>query len=191
MTFGNKLQTLRKQKGLSQEELADILQVSRQAISKWELDETLPEIGKIVAIANYFDVTTDFLINEKENTTENFAENVTIDTEPKFDNFSSESDSSNKNSFNYFRSLIKKKGYIAGYIIAAYFGVGLLVAQFGRFMFRQMMKISGFPGDIGMGGIEELPIIFVNIISVVMLIGVVGGIVLAIVLKNRMNKNDK
>ncbi|MEG2002660.1 MAG: helix-turn-helix transcriptional regulator, partial [Clostridia bacterium] len=60
MTFGNKLQTLRKQKGLSQEELADILQVSRQAISKWELDETLPEIGKIVAIANYFDVTTDF-----------------------------------------------------------------------------------------------------------------------------------
>ncbi|MEG2116086.1 MAG: hypothetical protein RRZ69_00225, partial [Clostridia bacterium] len=92
----------------------------------------------------------------------------------------------------YFRSLIKKKGYIAGYIIAAYFAVGLLVAQVARFMFSQMMNISDFPGGMGgMGGIEALPIIFVNIISVVMLIGVVGGIVLAIVLKNRMNKNDK
>ena len=66
MTFGDKLQKLRKCKGLSQEQLADKLEVSRQAISKWELGDTMPELNKIVAIANFFDVTTDYLINEKE-----------------------------------------------------------------------------------------------------------------------------
>ena len=47
MTFGEKLQRLRARKGLSQDALAELLDVSRQAVSKWERDETMPEAEKI------------------------------------------------------------------------------------------------------------------------------------------------
>jgi len=64
MTFGQKLQTLRKEKGISQEKLADQLGVSRQAVSKWELDITLPETENIIKIRNIFNVSFDYLMDE-------------------------------------------------------------------------------------------------------------------------------
>ena len=66
MTLGNKIQKLRKQKGMSQEKLAEELGVSRQAVSKWELDAALPDIGNIVAISRLFDVTTDYLLKDEQ-----------------------------------------------------------------------------------------------------------------------------
>ena len=63
MTFSNKLQKLRKDNNLSQEELSRELNVSRQAISKWELG-TLPDINNLVKISQYFDCSIDFLIND-------------------------------------------------------------------------------------------------------------------------------
>lgn len=51
MTFGEKLQTLRAREGLSQDALAEALDVSRQAVSKWERDEAMPEAEKICASA--------------------------------------------------------------------------------------------------------------------------------------------
>ena len=68
MTFGERLFQLRKQKYISQEELADIMNVSRQSISKWELDQTYPDIDNLVRLANYFDVTVDFLVKGEETT---------------------------------------------------------------------------------------------------------------------------
>ena len=66
MTIGTKIQTLRKQRGLSQEQLAEILGVSRQAVSKWEAGQSVPDIDKIVLICDYFGVTTDYILrNEK------------------------------------------------------------------------------------------------------------------------------
>ena len=65
MTFGEKLQLLRKQKGLSQEELADKLDVSRQAISKWELGSSLPETQKVLQISRVFDVSCDYLMRDE------------------------------------------------------------------------------------------------------------------------------
>lgn len=65
MTFGEKIQKLRKQAGLSQEELAYQLHVSRQAISKWERDNGYPEIEKIVRLSKIFHVTLDYLLNEE------------------------------------------------------------------------------------------------------------------------------
>ena len=65
MTFGQKIYKLRKQKGYSQDELAEKLGVSRQAVSKWELDEMLPDGENAVKIAKMFSVTTDYLLNEK------------------------------------------------------------------------------------------------------------------------------
>ncbi len=66
MTLGNKLQILRKQKGLSQEQLANRLGVSRQAVSKWELDATLPDTENIIKLKNIFDVSFDYLIDDTQ-----------------------------------------------------------------------------------------------------------------------------
>lgn len=66
MTFGEKLQLLRKSKFMSQEQLATQINVSRQAISKWELGESNPDMEKIVQISNIFDVTTDYLLKDEQ-----------------------------------------------------------------------------------------------------------------------------
>ncbi len=66
MTFGEKLQKLRTGAGLSQDALAELLDVSRQAVSRWERDETMPETEKVVRLSAYFHVTTDYLLKEEE-----------------------------------------------------------------------------------------------------------------------------
>lgn len=66
MTFGEKLQTLRTQAGLSQDALAELLDVSRQAVSKWERSEAMPEAEKIVRISRQFGVSTDYLLLEEQ-----------------------------------------------------------------------------------------------------------------------------
>ena len=62
MTFGEKLQMLRARRGLSQDALAEVLDVSRQAVSRWERNETLPETEKVIRLSRYFSVTTDYLL---------------------------------------------------------------------------------------------------------------------------------
>ncbi|EHQ91103.1 helix-turn-helix domain-containing protein [Desulfosporosinus youngiae] len=62
MSISNRIQTLRKIKGLSQEELADKIGVSRQAVSKWESNQSTPDIDKIIMISDYFEVTIDYLL---------------------------------------------------------------------------------------------------------------------------------
>lgn len=64
MTLAEKITNLRKQKGWSQEEMAEKLQVSRQSVSKWECGESSPEIEKIVCLSKLFQVTTDYLLME-------------------------------------------------------------------------------------------------------------------------------
>jgi len=66
MEFNEKLQELRKQKGLTQEELAESLYVSRTAISKWESGRGYPSIDSLKAIAKYFGVTIDQLLSGEE-----------------------------------------------------------------------------------------------------------------------------
>lgn len=62
MAFNNKLYFLRKQKGLSQDELGGKLNVSRQTISKWELGETTPELEKLIALGDFFEISLDELV---------------------------------------------------------------------------------------------------------------------------------
>ena len=64
MTIGEKIYELRKEKGISQETMALDLNVSRQAVSKWETDQSLPDLDKIKLLSNYFNVSTDYLIND-------------------------------------------------------------------------------------------------------------------------------
>jgi len=62
MTIEERIQELRKGKGLSQEQLAEILGVSRQAVSKWEGGQSLPEIEKLIAMSELFEVTIDYIL---------------------------------------------------------------------------------------------------------------------------------
>ncbi len=66
MSFGEKLAKLRKEKGLSQEDLANELNVSRQAVSKWESNNAYPETEKIISICKIFNCSMDELIGIKE-----------------------------------------------------------------------------------------------------------------------------
>ena len=66
MEFNKKLQELRKQKRLTQEELAQALYVSRTAVSKWESGRGYPNIDSLKAIANFFSVTVDDLLSGEE-----------------------------------------------------------------------------------------------------------------------------
>lgn len=66
MDFSEKLLTLRKANNLTQEQLAEKLDVSRQSVSKWESGQATPELDKIVALGAIFDVTTDYLLKSSE-----------------------------------------------------------------------------------------------------------------------------
>ncbi|WP_295218303.1 helix-turn-helix transcriptional regulator [Ruminococcus sp.] len=66
MKFSEKLRNLRMEKGLSQEELAGIFDVSRQTVSKWEAGASLPEVDKLIALSDYFQVTIDYLLRDKQ-----------------------------------------------------------------------------------------------------------------------------
>jgi len=72
MEFNNKLYQLRKQKGLSQEELANRMNVSRQTISKWEVGDSTPDMEKLIALSDLFEISLDELVLDKApaNTTE-------------------------------------------------------------------------------------------------------------------------
>ena len=66
MNMSDRIQYLRKSKGLSQEELADKVGVSRQAVSKWESEQSTPDIEKIIIMSEIFEVTTDYILKGVE-----------------------------------------------------------------------------------------------------------------------------
>ena len=65
MSFADNLKMIRKEKGLTQEQLAEILGVSRQAVSKWESNNGYPETDKLIVIAKKFGVSLDYLIDNE------------------------------------------------------------------------------------------------------------------------------
>jgi len=67
MTIGEKIQILRKQHGMSQEQLGVIMAVSRQAISKWEVGESIPDVDNVVQLSEIFGVTTDYILKNGAN----------------------------------------------------------------------------------------------------------------------------
>ena len=65
MTIGQKIIQLRNAADISQEQLAETLGVSRQSVSKWEMDQALPQIDKVLQLAEIFSVSTDELLLDK------------------------------------------------------------------------------------------------------------------------------
>ena len=66
--LSEKIRGLRRKSGLSQEELADKLDVSRQAVSKWETGAAVPATETLVQLADFFDVSLDFLLRDNAET---------------------------------------------------------------------------------------------------------------------------
>ena len=64
MDLADKLVIQRKKKGISQEELADMLDVSRQSVSKWESAQCAPELNKLVQISEIYGVSLDYLLKD-------------------------------------------------------------------------------------------------------------------------------
>ena len=67
MTLGEKIYELRKERNMSQGGLAEVLKVSRQSVSKWETDSSIPELGKLIQISEVFGITLDELVQKKGN----------------------------------------------------------------------------------------------------------------------------
>ena len=77
MTFGKKIAELRKASGLSQEQFGEMFDVSRQSVSKWESDQSLPELSTLIKIADFFNISIDELLGRETA--------KTSDTGKKFD----------------------------------------------------------------------------------------------------------
>ena len=78
MAISDRILELRKIKGISQEELAENIGVSRQAVSKWESEQSVPDLEKIISLSNYFNVTTDYLLKGIESNNHTIRKNNNI-----------------------------------------------------------------------------------------------------------------
>jgi len=163
MTFGEKLQHLRKSKSMSQEQLAAQLSVSRQAVSKWELDESLPDTSKLLAISKIFGVTTDYLLDDSQ-------DNDGFEQIPIYNK--------SKSTIHFISN---------GYIISGYAALSLLLLRFAHYAFKTtLMPPEGF--GITFSDLPtqmKLPLHFINGISIIATIILISGIVFAIYFKRK------
>ncbi|CDC71489.1 MULTISPECIES: helix-turn-helix transcriptional regulator [environmental samples] len=121
MSFGQKLQMLRQQAGMSQDALAERLGVSRQAVSRWERDETMPDPDKIVTLADLFGVTTDYLLRQDSG-------GQTVGAQPhKSAGRSGTRPRDSRDFIDRAGYLAKTKGYLLGWVLVAWGVLDLLV----------------------------------------------------------------
>lgn len=84
MSLGKNIQHLRKKKKITQEQLADEMSVSRQTVSRWEADEIVPELNKLIALSDLFSCKLDTLVRENLTADEHIYSEITIKTVPGF-----------------------------------------------------------------------------------------------------------
>lgn len=192
MTLGERIAYYRKKAGYSQEGLAEQLNVSRQAISKWETGEATPDAERIIALAAVLGISTDTLLLGKEEPERPCTEAETVRQPAPMPEWLDHLP-------RHIGRLFREKGYIAGYIVAAQ-GLGvLLVGLLARFGFGSILSMQnsawssvGSWGSIdGMGSMSaafRFPIIFADIICVLGSIVIIGGVALAIIWKRRVQK---
>ena len=192
MILGERIAYYRKKAGYSQEGLAEQLNVSRQAISKWETGEATPDAERIIALAAVLGISTDTLLLGKEEPERPYTEAETVRQPAPMPEWLDHLP-------RHIGRLFREKGYIAGYIVAAQ-GLGvLLVGLLARFGFGSILSMQnsawssvGSWGSIdGMGSMSaafRFPIIFADIICVLGSIVIIGGVALAIIWKRRVQK---
>lgn len=206
MKLNEKISWYRRRAKLSQEELAAQVGVSRQAVSKWELAESVPDINKLLALAKAFGVTTDELLSEDEP-----AGSVPPpSTEP-----TSTPEPPHGSNWRFVGRMIQRWGWLAGIYIALQ-GAGVALAGgIARYALRSMLRrAAGFTSGFGipgafdggwtdtMDGAVVLPDSLtagpvgmwstaVNIATLIMVVGLVivaAGLILAVVLRSKGNK---
>lgn len=157
MTLGETIQYYRKRAGLSQEALAELAGVSRQAVSKWELGDATPEVDKLLALAKAFGVTTDELLSEAEPARaqgeappQGQPADHTVPTASPVDPFDKAT--------GFLGRMVQRYGWIFGVRIALS-GLGLtIIGVLARWGFGAMFQtsqsmMSGIGGFGGMGGV--------------------------------------
>ncbi|NLZ69984.1 MAG: helix-turn-helix transcriptional regulator [Clostridiaceae bacterium] len=181
MNLSEKILYCRQKAGLSQEELAGILRVSSQSISKWETGTSTPEVDKLLLLAKTFGVSTDWLLSEDEPSQDipsNKRDSDVTGSEPPADSRSFDY----RNLPKFIASLARKYGWLAGVYIAIsgaiIVGSGFLVRAITRLILRDVINEVT---NIARPAMH----IFITIIFVMGGIGIVSGTVLAFVLKKK------
>lgn len=201
MKLGEKIFYCRRRAGLSQEQLAERLGVSRQAVSKWENGDTEPELGKLRLLASAFDVSTDWLLSED-------ASDIPEEGTPAADTAPAQAASWVDAVPGLIGRLLRRYGWLFGVYTAVSGLLFFLIGALARFLVRQMFSVD-FSGLSGAGGLSSVGVeqfgsfgttfnnaasgfyahnpvsimgLFMEIFGAVL---VAGGIVLAIVLKRR------
>ncbi len=170
MKLHEKIYYCRKKSGMSQETLAEKIGVSRQAISKWETGDAVPELSKLKSLCDIFGVTADWMISEDEPEETSKKEAVTYpDRIGRFDDLTDRiADGAEK--------IFKKYAWICGIAV-------ILIG-----VYRVISAIMPF-----LMNVRNIPDSFIFIYFFYALIGVafiVGGIILTVVLKKWCKKND-
>lgn len=168
MTFGTKLQQIRKAAGLSQEQLADLIDMSRQAVSKWETDQATPDIEKVSLLCDIFKISADELLGN---------ENL------------SQHESTNGKLEGYVKMNVKKRYFTAGWITALVGTVLLILEFFSLFLLWAVEKSNSlryYSDPMHYASIQPMPIIFGVTIAVIVI-----GIVIAVCSAGFMRTKEK
>ena len=166
MKLYEKITLYRKKNGLSQEELAEKIGVSRQAVSKWETGDALPEITKLKALADTFKVTVDFLLDESKAEFSQQSETRSISVLDRYvDGIENCVDNTSNKSGTFF----KKYGWISGILLILLGLYRILTCVFAITPFFQFNFI-----DSSISGFALILSIFQILIGVAF---IVGGII--------------
>lgn len=172
MTFGTRLQQIRKASGLSQEQLADLLNMSRQAISKWETDQATPDIEKLSLLCNIFKISADELLGK---------ESLSQQKSGKLEE--------------YVKTNVKKRYFTAGWITALAGTVLLILEYFSLFFLRAMAirldvekgnSLGYYSDPMHYASVQPMPVIFGITIAVI-----AAGIVIAAYGAGLMHSKEK
>lgn len=165
MNIHKKIAFYRRKCALSQEALAEKIGVSRQAVSKWETGDALPETSKLKALADYFGVTVDFLLDDNEETFTadksdyGVSEQTPSQSKPSgIDKFDCWIDTLPERLMPFF----KKYGWIGGIILAVIGAYNTVIRIAGCFT---AFTAAGQFINIGMGGVT-VPVILSSFVSV-------------------------
>jgi len=218
MKLNEKIAWYRRDRRLSQEELAARVGVSRQAVSKWELGEASPDVNKLLALARAFGVTTDHLLNGDEE-----PEGDTSPVQPREEASPPPPPAPGEGLPGFVGRMARRWGWLAGVYIALQ-GLGVtLVGGIARWAFGRMFSASnrmmGSVGGFGAGGgwtysgppelegavmdalgvapqaspfsgFESFVMGFATVILLIGIVMIVGGLILAYVLWNQGKKGD-
>ena len=197
MKLNEKIMYCRKKAGLSQLDLADLLGVSRQSVSKWETGESNPDISKSTPLAKAFGFTADWLLSEEEPVETLRDADASAETKPEAPvskPYPDWVDHLPKN----LGSMIKRFGWIYGVRLAIGGAVFTAFGCIARAMFRSMIFGSVGTEDLFFDAAFDsfradtwqIPSLFTGFIIGLGIVIMLGGIILAVILKKWGSKQS-